>query len=351
MSLFNAVFNSTKESLKSVFNKRLEHWLSRRVPGSFEHSLTSRNIFILPTKFGFAFLFFVLLLILLGTNYQNNTILLLSYLLASLFITVMLHSFYNLSQLKLSSTEKHYIFAEQQAFLPITIKAEKSHFDLNIHYVKKSSLPHKKLKIEQCSLGENKVLVPCSAKKRGVYNIGRVKIYSEYSLGFFITWSMLDFSHQLIVYPNPKQLRGNHDYLSNFEDNSDNKNVTQSATTGIDDFSELKNHIVGESQARVAWKQLARGQGKLSKHYDDQQGTSKWLKLIDMPSNNLETKLSYLCFLILEYSKNGTDFGLVLDSSYSVTINKTIKIAPSSGHQHQQHCLVALAKFTHSEVD
>jgi hypothetical protein len=148
MNLIGAVLYPTKKTLKSYFNKRFDHWLSRRVPSSFEHLLTSRNIFIMPTKFGFSYLFFVVLLFLLGTNYQNNTILLLSYLLASLFITVMLHSFFNLARLKITSSENHAVFAEQQAFIPISIKAEKLHFDLNIHYVNQISSLNEQVKIE-----------------------------------------------------------------------------------------------------------------------------------------------------------------------------------------------------------
>lgn len=368
MNVFNAVFMYSKKSVKGFINKRFERWLSRRVPGNYEHKLSNRNIFIMPTRFGFAYLFFDVLLFLLGTNYQNNTILLLSYLLASLFITVMLHSFYNFSQLTFSSSAKQFAFANQQAHFPINIKADKAHFDLNFQHVMKKfashvalpqSAPSQKIKIEQCDAGEHQVLLPYLADNRGVYNIGRVKVFSEYSLGLFITWAMLDFSHQLVVFPQPKKLKGNHNYLTGLDEPKHSKhseNTNALASAGMDDFSELKNYIVGESQARIAWKQLARGQGKLSKHYQNQQGSLRWLKLSDMPSIELETQLSCLCFLILEYSKSQHNFGLLLDATLPSTINnvnksQTLKIAPNSGYQHQQDCLIALAEFKHRAVD
>tara|TARA_R110001583_G_scaffold77851_3_gene211580 strand:- start:2267 stop:3340 length:1074 start_codon:yes stop_codon:yes gene_type:complete len=345
--------------MKGFINKRFERWLSKRVPSNFEHKLSSRNIFIMPTRFGFVYLFFDALLFLLGTNYQNNTILLLSYLLASLFITVMMHSFYNFSQLTFSSTAKQFTFAKQQAFFPISIKANKSHFDLNFRFVTKTAPSQKAMsatplsttsqtiRIEQCEVGECQVLLPYLPIKRGIVDLGRVKVFSEYSLGLFITWAMLDFSHQLVVFPESKTLSNNHNYLSGLDDAKQNQNNHQQASTGIDDFTELKNYIVGESQARIAWKQLARGQGKLSKHYQDEQGSLRWLKLSDMPSLAIETKLSYLCFLILEYGKSEGDFGLLLDADSSgITSNKpAMKIMPSSGYQHQQNCLIALAEF------
>ena len=346
MNFFNSALGN--QTIKGFINKRIERWLNKRVPSNFEHKLSSRNIFIMPTKFGFAYIMFDFLLFLLGTNYQNNTILLLSYLLASLFITVMMHSFYNFAQLRFLSSKKQYVFAKQVANFPISINAKKVHYDLNFYFAK-HALPIKKVKVEQCEIGELQALVPYLAMQRGVYTLGRVKVFSEYPLGLFITWAMLDFSHQVIVFPEIKKLNGNQNYLSGLDDANENPLNNCHSSSGIDDFSELKNHIKGESQARIAWKQLARGQGKLSKHYQNQQGSLLWLKLSDMPSSNTETRLSYLCFLLLEIGKTEREFGLLLDLDNK---NKqSIRIEPSSGYQHQQNCLIALAEFKQNGSD
>lgn len=356
------------QPIKSFISKRVDRWLSKRVPSNVEHKLSNRNIFIIPTRFGFTFLFFDVLLFLLGTNYQNNAILLLSYLLASLFITVMMHSFYNFSQLAFSSSATQYTFAKQQAYFPITVNAQKTHFDLNFLFPsqhkampkepiqkkpnhKELSQKERSITLEQTDAGESQVLIPYLATKRGVINLGRVKVFSEYSLGLFITWAMLDFSHQLVVFPEPKKLNNSHNYLSGLEgDDDQNPTSFNQTSAGTDDFSELKNYITGESQARVAWKQLARGQGKLSKHYENQQGSLRWLKLSSMPSFDIETKLSYLSYLILEYGKSGLDYGLVLDIPSSTDSHGAVKIIPNSGFAHQQNCLIALAKFNDKGV-
>ncbi|PCH95287.1 MAG: hypothetical protein COB83_09075 [Gammaproteobacteria bacterium] len=348
------IFELAKQKLKKFISKRVNLFLSRRVPSNYQHKLSSRNIFIIPTRFGFAYLLFDILLFLLGTNYQNNIILMLSYLLASLFISVMLHSFYNLSQLILSSPVKQFTFDKQLAHFPINIKVSKTHFDLNFQLAEQVDFS-KKVKLDQCNLGENKILLPVLPVSRGVHNLGRIKVFSEYSLGLFITWAMLDFSHQLVVFPQPKKLNLNQNYLAEFDDFEQQSNVSRHITSGVDDFAELKNYVIGESQARIAWKQLARGQGKLSKHYQNQQGNLIWLKLSAMPSAQLETKLSFLCFLILEYSKSEHCFGLVLDVVLSTgkdvaNNSQPVKIAPNSGYQHQQNCLIALAELKHSDV-
>ncbi len=104
-------------------------------------------------------------------------------------------------------------------------------------------------------------------------------------------------------------------------------------------FSELKEYVTGESRARVAWKQFARDQGKYTKHYQSQQGGSLWLNLADMPSHDIEMQLSFLSYLIVEYSNSKHVFGLKLGG-----INN-IKIEPNSGQEHQEECLNALAHY------
>lgn len=350
MKLFSMVVNQIKQVTSALIKRRVEHWLSKRVPSNFQHTLSRRNIFIMPTRFGFAYLIFIVLLFLLGTNYQNNIILLLCYLLASLFITVMLHSFYNFSQLTFSSSAKQFTFAKQRAYFPIVIESNKAHFDLNFQFSEQGALSSK-VKLEQCPVGESQVLLPFYAERRGVYKVGRVNVFSEYSLGLFVTWARLDFSHQVVIFPEPKKLSTHQNYLSALDESEHSDNAYQQTSVGIDDFAELKNYISGESHARIAWKQLARGQGKLSKHYQNQQGSLLWLKLSNMPSADLETKLSFLCYLVMQYSKSEHDFGLCLDlatftKDSTVNNGQSVKIAPSSGHQHQQQCLIALAEFT-----
>ena len=81
---------------------------------------------------------------------------------------------------------------------------------------------------------------------------------------------------------------------------------------------------------------MAKGQGKLTKHYQQNQSHANWLVLDKMPASDIETKLELLCFLIVEYSKTGRDFGLDLGAT---------KISPNSNLEHQKNCLTALADY------
>ncbi|KGJ92803.1 DUF58 domain-containing protein [Colwellia psychrerythraea] len=328
--------------IRKFFQKNFERWLARRIPSQSEHQLNSRNIMIYPTRFGLAYLGFVILVFLLGTNYQNNIILLLSYLLASLFISVMLHSFYNFSQLRFYSRAKQQGYAEEPLNFSIKIMAKKNHYDINVHFSDRT-LNSQIVTLLHCKQGEQELTLAYKSSKRGRHNLGRITIYSEYCLGIFKSKTVLNFGHYAIIYPKAKSLIAGQYQLSSSHDEASMESFQSSNIVGTDDFSELKSFVRGESRARTAWKQLAKGQGHFSKHYQASTSQLQWLKLSEMPSNNLEIQLAYLSFLIGELSTTNQNFGLDLSAE---TANKAMNIQPNSGFKHQQECLTALALYS-----
>ena len=333
---------SLARPVRRFFQKHFERWLARRIPSQQEHQLNSRNIMIYPTRFGLAYLGFVVLVFLLGTNYQNNIILLFSYLLASLFISVMLHSFYNFSQLRFYSVAKQQGYAEQPLYFVIKITTEKTHYDINAHFTDKA-LNSQVEKIELCQQGSHELRLVYKTLQRGKHWLGRVTVFSEYSLGLFKSKSILDFGHYAIIYPKAKSLISGQYQLSGQADEPSLDSYQSTNSVGTDDFSELKSFVRGESKARTAWKQLAKGQGHYSKHYQAEQSQLHWLKLSEMPSNDVEIQLAYLSFLIGELTASNQSFGLQLSAELS---NQSMNISPNSGFYHQQACLTALALYS-----
>jgi uncharacterized protein (DUF58 family) len=333
---------SFPQGVRDFFTKQLDRWLAKRIPSNKEHTFNRHNIMIYPTRFGLAYLCFVVLVFLLGTNYQNNIILLFSYLLISLFISVMFHSFYNFSQLKFHSMPEQHGFAENPLYFPINIIADKAHYDLTVHFTN-ASLNSSPQKVEQCQQGIYEIKLPYKPLKRGEHLLGRVTVFSEYSLGLFKSKTVLDFGHYAIVYPKPITLKSGQYQLSNHADEPTIESYQAVDTQGTDDFSELKSFVQGESRARTAWKQLAKGQGHFSKHYETSQGQLRWLKLDEMPGSDVEIKLAYLSFLIGELTASNQTFGLALCAGNT---NNLSDIAPNSGVKHQKKCLTALALYS-----
>ncbi|WP_448213924.1 hypothetical protein [Colwellia sp. MEBiC06753] len=321
------MFAQVQSIISQRINQRFDRWLTRRVPKAQQFELSNRNIFIFPSSFGLVFLFVVLLLFLLGTNYQNNVIILLSYLMASFFITCTLAAFFNVKGLVVSSNAKAKGFNQQVINIELVIKAQAPKYNLSIGY---RQLPMTLIKqVDQVQRAH----IVYQARQRGIIKPGRVKIVSEYPFGLFRVWSWLDFDHEITVYPAPKAIASSQ--LNNTLACGEQGLHASTGNTG-DEFYELRAFQLGESMSRVAWKQLARGQGKLTKHYQEQIGQSQVLSLDMLPPAPIETRLSYLCYLILQYSQTDTDFGLSLPNQ---------QIAINHGDQHKHLSLTALARY------
>jgi uncharacterized protein (DUF58 family) len=320
--------------LTSIIQNRFDTWLRNRMPASLNRTLDNKSIFIFPTRMGFAYLFVLLLVFLLGTNYQNNVIILLAYILASLFITVMLQSYYNFKGLTISTKANISGFAKQYIDVPFTVASEKHKYGLSFEY---KNQPLTKLdKLDSTS----DISVKYFAQNRGVISLTRLKISSEYSLGLFKTWTWCDFGQKAIIYPEIKPMPAK--WLSSLKnDNVIEQENGDQYTDGVEDFHELNAYKEGEPLTHVAWKQLARGQGKFTKSYRQPVSSDTWLSLKAMPSSDLESKLSYLCYLVIQYSPQDVRFGLDL---------LTTKIPPNIGQAHIQECLEALAKYSSREV-
>lgn len=318
-----------KNTFSQLFSDKFDLWLNKRIPAKLFHQLSNRSIFIFPTGLGFGYLFVTLLIFLLGTNYQNNVIVLVSYLMASFFITVMMISFFNFKGIAITGVEQVSGHAEQDLELSITLASanKNKRFDLHLGF---KDQPAVRLDVLN---EQSTVKLPYIINTRGQHALTRLKVSSEYAFGLFTTWSWLNFGTQALIYPKPKVVQQK--FIKLMEGDAEQQSLVNNKP-GIDDFNELATYKTGESLARVAWKQLARGQGKFTKHYHQETGSAQWLNFTDMPSASLETKLQHLCYLVLLYHQSDIAFGLSLP-------NKQLK--PQKGSQHVKACLSALALF------
>ncbi|WP_286267688.1 DUF58 domain-containing protein [Thalassotalea atypica] len=316
-------------SVKKRLHHRFDQWLKRRVPPSLHKILDNRSIFIFPTRLGFIYLFVMILVFVLGTNYQNNVIILLAYLLASIFITVMLQSYFNFKGLSIIGTAQVVGFANQQFNIPFTLESSKPRQSLNLRFI---GQPTTTVDYLENKLSTTVVYTPL---RRGEISLERLNIRSQHVLGLFNTWTWCDFGITAIVYPEAKPV-STRTLSKKLETGKVEDGDSGKFIDGNDDFQELNRYRQGEPLSQIAWKQFARGQGKYTKKYHQPVSNDVWLNLDDMPTYDIEVKLSYLCYLVGQYAGQNTNFGLNLKEKI---------IAPSTGHEHIQSCLYALATY------
>ncbi|XQW83520.1 DUF58 domain-containing protein [Thalassotalea piscium] len=327
-----SIFTNMQQWVEGKFQR----WLSKQVPKNKRQVLSRRNIFIFPSKFGFSYLFFVLLLFILGTNYQNNLIILVSYLLSSLFITTMIQSFNNLSKLTLIiNSEKFRGFSGTRFNVPILLCTDKERLAFQLYFQQDQI-------IEKISITSDETLsVPIELENRGVFSLPRLILQSYYPLGLFRCWTSVDLHSDVLVYPKPERPEQiDIERLLTGNDNEDGlplSNEVKTLNNGVDEFNDLSPYQQGESLAKVAWKHVASGKGWYSKNYQHLiTSTPNWLSLDSLPKAPLEQQLRWLSYLILEFQKRDIVFGLKLN---------TLEIAPQQGIEHCHLCLREIALY------
>ncbi|PKG73849.1 hypothetical protein CXF83_13680 [Shewanella sp. Choline-02u-19] len=318
----------TFTAIKRQIKFRLDSWLSRRIPAAKSVTLSHKSIFILPTGFGFAWIFLFIILFLFGTNYQNNLVMGLSFLLLSMFNTCIIYSYQNLAGLTLSSTQSStHSFAGQPSYIPILLSSKSSAFEIQLNF---NGQP---LEIA------NKVVAQSLPSRltvqhpfRGLLRPGRLKVESRYPLGLCRAWSHVDLDIKQVIFAKP--ISGQ-DTLAYNLGAHDDQLQSGKFIAGIDEFKGLKQYVKGESLKQVAWKQWAQGRGMLTKEFQQPQGAPMWLTL-DLTASNPELSLSKLAWQTEQLTNKQQIFGLKIGSN---------TIAPAKGEQHRIKVQTQLALF------
>lgn len=316
----------------SWFNLQ-ERWLKKRIPSSTRYRLNLKNVFIFPSRFGLGYLLTCIGLFILGTNYQNNLMLLLCHFLLAIFLLHLFVSYRNFTAVSLSLKDIQPVFASEHALLTVQLQVneESLPFYGGIHVqLRGTSLAHLNRRADQDK--QIKLLLP--VKTRGIYRLPRITLSSTYPLGFFRCWTHLDFGKTLTVYPAPIPCNVQLDALDT------NQGDASGNTPGIDEFESLRSFKPGDPMNRVAWKQAAKGGELSTKTFNQTQHESGWLNLDTFGSEPLEKALGMLTYQVCRLSERQYVFGLKL--------GRTI-IEPASGEAHKLKCLQALAGYQTSE--
>ena len=317
--------------MRAFIQQRMNRWLERQIPAQRAVRLDRGKVFIFPSKAGFGYLALLVLLWLLGTNYENNLIFAFTYLLTGFFLVAMLQSFANLGGLEVRFSHADPAYAGELVALRVVIsqKGRRYRDDLNMRFPGGSR--------EELSLlgDEAQTTLLTRGNHRGWLRPGRLCLESRFPLGLFRVWTHLDLDCKALVYPRPI----NSEITSRGGASRGDGPLTSGE--GSEDFVALRDYQPGESRQRVAWKHYARGQGLHTKHYADPQDKRLWLDWDDYQGLDREARLSRLCGRLLEIHRSGDAYGLRLPG---------LEIEPARSEAHKTRLLRELAQFELPEV-
>lgn len=301
--------------------------------------LKRQRVYIFPTLQGCLYLIMLIVMLLGAINYNNSMAFMLCFLLASLGLICMLHTYRNLAGLILNATKPEAVFLGQQALFPIQLDNRLNLSKVSILltaqdtrkkvFWKKKQYPAIPAGIKTGNLST--YYYPLPTQQRGELKLKRLKISSTFPLGIFTAWSYYEPDRYCLVYPAPK---GDKQFPASsiHEDNLD-----FGIETGADDFAGFRKYKPGDAVNLIAWKAYAREQGLLVKQFS---GKGSQVLMLSWASvahiNNIESRLSQLCYWIILADKSSLGFGLDIPGT---------KIEPDQGTHHTERCLEALARY------
>jgi uncharacterized protein (DUF58 family) len=265
-------------------------------------------------------------------NYGLSLGLVLTFLLASFGITAMLHTFRNLSGLRLTRLRAEPVFAGETALFGIAVRNPSEFIRCAIGIATGGALARPALDSDVADIaGESSAVltVRISAPERGLLRPGRLTLHTRFPVGLYHAWSYVELDAPCVVYPRPAppgvplpaapmQSAGG-----------------VRAASAADDFAGLRTYQPGDAPRHIAWKAAARGQGLLTKQFHGAHGGEVWLSLDLMPeSMGMENRISQLARWVLDAHASGIRFGLRLAAT---------SVGPASGDRHRDRCLEALA--------
>lgn len=308
--------------LPAFYQQRLNRWLDSRAPLAGQHKLSHKNLYTFPNATGLGLLVTITLLWLLGTNYQNNLILGLSYLLISLFVVAIWQAFSNLVGLEIKAVNAQPGFAGDDIQFTLELYRLRAAESIQLCW------PNgKKIILDLDADKKIQVQLPCPSFHRGYLRPGRLLIESRYPLGVIRCWTHINLDMQVLVYPKPVAGVESQHLLG------DNESDRSSQQRGGDDPGSLRNYQPGDSLKHIAWKLFARERGLHTKENEQTISTEKWLDWfgLSLPS---EQRLSVMTWWALQYHASAINYGLVLPEN---------RLEPDQGNAHLHKVLSALA--------
>lgn len=310
---------------RARLRRRFGEWVNRRIPPARHVTLDQKRIFIMPSRVGFFFLLCLLVMLLTAINYENNMSYALTFLLATLFIVAILHTYANLAGLSINAVQAKPAFPGQQTEFDLRLErgGERPRFDLRLAWPESSEQ-----RISLVDSGSDTLRFYCQVGKRGWYHPGRLLIETTYPLGLLRCWTWVDLDLRAVVYPQPlasPELSGQA---------GDDAGGSALPVAGSDDFDGFRDYRTGDSLRHVHWKGLARGHSLQSKLYAAYAESDRWLDWDAFAGLPTEQRLSHLCYWALDFDSRQEDYGLRLPDT---------TIAPGHGDKHREQVLSALA--------
>jgi len=317
--------------LKTKFN--FQRFFIGEGPQQTPYLLTQRRVYILPTKQGLSFSVLLFIMLLGSINYSNSLGYFLTFLLASLVIVAIFHTYNNLLKLSFGTASCTPCFAGDSTSFSVQVNNRHHQARFSVQtYTANKLVTTTDLKANCLTA----ITIKHCFSQRGLVSLPRFTIESRFPFGLFRAWAILEINQKQWVYPKPSADKFLPVQLSGSSDGEKQINI------GRDDFRGLRSYVQGDPLQHVHWKSFARHQALQTKEFSTSASNELWLNWTDTTATGTEHKLSQLCRWLLLADKQKLHYGLSLNG---------LLIKPNAGKKHLNQCLKQLALYDTTSAD
>lgn len=336
-----------------AIRQRVNAWWEARLPRRDELTLTQRNLYILPTKAGWAFTLVFIVLLLASINEQVNLGYALSFLLGGASMAALYQTHGNLHGVNLRLLTLRSVHAGQVLRVGITLSNKHrklGRFGLQVTAGPKA--PEGTMEgpgtPQHAELGPGSdctVEVDVATQQRGWLTLPRITIDTRFPLGLFRAWAYWLPQTRVLIWPAldanaPALPQGRRLEMSEH---------AQRATSVTSEMPEgLRDYRRGDPMRWIAWKKsslaLASGTGLVSREPAHGHSPDLWLDFERSPGLaglDAEARLSRLASWLIQAeqdaSASGQLYGLRLPG---------VAVECNAGAHHLRHCLDSLALWS-----
>lgn len=312
---------------RKAWQKLMERWLKRRAPIHPPLTLVYRQIFILPTRFGWMLGVLMGAMLIGSLNFNNNLGLLTTFIVAGLSVNSMLIAFRNLHKLSIRGGMARPVFAGQTA-----------NYQLSLQSVDQRPRPSLCLRhgkdlvgVDIDSASAASIAIPIATRRRGWHRPGRMRIETSHPMGLFRAWAWFWPDRPYLVWPQPAQQPPPLPESGGSPGGQDQRQPIDG-----EDFYSLRQWREGDPLHRIAWKASQRHQDLLSREFRQEQSPELVLALEQAPARDLEARISILTAWVIQAEQQERTWTLRLGST---------ELGPDQGPAHRERCLRALAEL------
>ncbi|WP_284617436.1 DUF58 domain-containing protein [Aquabacterium humicola] len=308
--------------------ERLRTYLENRLPRSDSWTLGQGNIYILPTRAGWAYALTLIVMLLASINYQLNLGFALTFLLGGAGLVGMVQTHANLRGLTLRVKSPQPVFAGERAQLEVVLSnpgRERNGLGLGIYRAGAQGMAWVDVPMQ----GSGSARLAFVPSTRGLHELPTLMAETHFPLGLFRAWTVWRPAGQVLVYPRPE-----HPAHALPSSQAAPGGPPQAQVRSGGEFDGVRAYRRGDTLRQVVWKKTAKSGEMVSRDTSASASRELWLdyQLATLPES--EARLSRLAAWVLAAEQRGTSFGLRLPGQ---------ELACASGEVQRRAALEALA--------